>query len=197
MDRFIEQIVGKRKNGLDSIIYMFSYVMMIIFAFFALTNITGFVGMNEEGGIAFDWFRLIFFVVFGGLAFLIYLYKDRLIVEYDYTLTNDELDVSSVYNAKKRKYLTCIDLKNVVQCGPAQGPAFKKVSSQPGIKTHRWYVNANNPIYYFSFVKKGEHHLVLLELNDEMVTSIRTGRELPKGVWYDAEGKSTMYAGIS
>ena len=151
----------------------------------------------ETGGILFVWQNLVMTLVFGGVAYLLWRVSDNCRVEYDYTFTNGCLDVSRVLNNKRRKYLTALEMKDVIRCGPATGPAFQKTLSEPGIKCHNWFVNRDAKLYYFYFQRKGVKHVIVLELTDEMVAMIRSKNYLPREAWYDAEGRNSYAAGIS
>ena len=136
-------------------------------------------------------------LAFGGLTFLLFRVKDECRVEYDYAFTNGNLDVSKVMNERRRRYLCAMDTKDVISCGPAQGPAFQKALNEPGVKTHNWFVNRDAKLYYFYFQRKNMKHVIIVELNDEMVAMIRSKNYLPRGVWYDENGNSSYGASIS
>ena len=198
MDDFLEIIAVRRKQGLYTALYYMSWMFILLFALMAAISLTNIVGMNPEtGGVVFSWQSLLLTVVFGGGAFLLWRGSDNCRVEYDYTFTNGNLDVSRVLNNKRRKYLTALEMKNVIRCGPAAGPAFMKTLNEPGIKRHNWFVNRDAYLYYFYFQKKGLKHVIIVELNDEMVAMIRSKNYLPRGVWYDEDGKSNYGASIS
>ena len=82
-------------------------------------------------------------------------------------------------------------MKDVIRCGPAQGQAFAKTLNEPGIKRHNWFVNREANLYFFYFQKKGLKHVIILELNQEMIDMIRSKSYLQRGVWYDADGKQS------
>ena len=136
-------------------------------------------------------------LVTGGAAFLVYRWKDTLRVEYDYTFTNGALDISSVLNNRRRRYLCAMDTQDVVRCGPATGPAFERTLKEPGIKVHNWFVNREAKLFYFYFQKKGVKHVAVMELNDEMIAVIRSKNYLPMGTWYDADGKQSYGRSLS
>ena len=89
-----------------------------------------------------------------------------------------------------------METKDVISCGPATGPAFQKALKEPGVKTHNWFVNREHPLTFFYFQKKGVKHVVVLELNEEMISVIRSKKYLQMGVWHDADGKAA-YASLS
>ena len=198
MDDFLETIAVRRKQGLYTVLYYACWAVIVVFAMVAAFSLAGVISINPEtGGMTFVWQNLALFLVFGGAAYLLWRGSDNCRVEYDYTFTNGNLDVSRVLNNKRRKYLTALEMKDVIRCGPAAGPAFKKTLSEPGIKVHNWFVNRDAKLYYFYFQRKGVKHVIVLELTDEMVAMIRSKNYLPRDAWYDEEGRSGYAASIS
>ena len=198
MDDFLETIAVRRRQGLYTLLYYACWLLIVIFALVAAVSLSGAIGVNPEtGGMVFVWQNLVIGLVFGGAAYLLWRGSDNCRVEYDYTFTNGNLDVSRVLNNKRRKYLTALEMKDVIRCGPATGPAFQKTLSEPGIKCHNWFVNRDAKLYYFYFQRKGVKHVIVLELTDEMVAIIRSKNYLPREAWYDAEGRNSYAAGIS
>jgi len=197
MDDFLEQTAVRQKQGVFTLLYYLMWVVMIVFALIAVFGLTSMIGVNPEtGGIAFNFPSLIMGVVFGALAFVCFRAKDECRVEYDYAFTNGSLDVSKVMNERRRRYLCAMETKDVISCGPAKGPAFQKALKEPGVKQHNWFVNREAKLTYFYFQKKGVKHLAVLELNDEMISVIRSKKYLQPGVWHDEDGKS-RYASLS
>ena len=197
MDDFIEQTARRQKQGAFTLLYYGAWALMILCRALAIYSLSSVIGTDvETGGIAFRPMFLLGLLVFGGLAFLLYRGKDECRIEYDYAFTNGALDISKVMNERRRRYLCALDTKEVVSCGPATGPAFQKALKEPGVKVHNWFVNREAKLYYFYFQKKGVKHVIVLELNDEMISVIRSKKYLQMGVWHDADGKS-VYASIS
>ena len=192
MDDFLEQTAIRRKHGLFSMLYYLTWMLFALFTvatfFLGVTNI---VGTNPETGkIAFSIRALIITVVCGGLAFLCWRQKDNFRVEYDYSFTNGTLDVSKVLNNRRRRYLCSVEVKDVIRCGPATGPAFKKTLAEPGIKVHNFFLNRDAKLYFFYFAKKGVKHVLVLELNDEMIAVMRSkSNYIQRAAWYDADGQ--------
>lgn len=190
MDDFLEQVARRRRQGAYTLLYVFIWVTLIISGFLALMYLMNIIGFDENG-IRFDFISLIFAVVFGGITFLLWRRADYCRMEYDYSFTNGTLDISQVLNNKRRRYLTALDMKDVVSCGPAQGPAFRKLLNDKSIKRHNWFLNRDAKLYYFYFVKKNVKHLAVVELTDEMVEVIRSKSYLQRGVWTDENGKTS------
>lgn len=197
MDDFLEQVARRRNQGIFTLLFVLIWTMIIICGLMAFMNLISIVGMSPEGGIRFNFINLIIAVVFGGMTFLLWRRADYCRMEYDYTFTNGVLDVSQVLNNKRRRYLTALEMKEVIRCGPTQGPGFQKTLNEPGIKKHNWFLNRDANLYYFYFTKKGVKHLAVLELQEEMIAMIRSKKYLQPGVWVDADGKSNYNYGVS
>ena len=99
MDSFLEEVVVKRKRGLEGLLYALSWVMLVLFglyAFLQLQNVT--LVLSTEG---FSTSVLIYaaqLVIFGGAAVLLFLRKDQIKMEYEYTFTNGQMDFAQVFN---------------------------------------------------------------------------------------------------
>ena len=198
MDDFLEIIAVRRNQGLFTALYYVCWLLIIVFALLAAFFLTNVVGVNPEtGSMVFVWQGLVMALLFGGAAFLLWRASDHCRVEYDYTFTNGNLDVSRVLNNKRRKYLTALEMKDVIRCGPAAGPAFAKTLNEPDIKRHNWFVNREANLYYFYFQRKGVKHMIVLELTQEMVDMIRSRNYLPREAWYDAEGRQSYGVRVS
>ena len=198
MDDFLEIVAYRRKQGVFTALYYLCWMFIIFFALMAAFSMANIVRMNPEtGGVAFSLISLLMTLGFGAGAFLLWRASDNCRVEYDYTFTNGNLDVSRVLNNKRRKYLTALEMKDVIRCGPATGPAFNKTLNEPGIKRHNWFVNREANLYFFYFQRKGLKHIIILELNQEMVDMIRSKNYLPRDAWYNADGSQSYGARIS
>ena len=198
MDDFLEIIAFRRKQGLYTLLYYMCWALIIVFGLYAAISLSSIVGMNPEtGGIAFSWINLLLTLACGGAAFGLWRLSDNCRVEYDYTFTNGNLDVSRVLNNRRRKYLTALEMKDVIRCGPAAGPAFMKTLNEPGIKRHNWFVNREANLYFFYFQRKNVKHVIVLELTDEMVQMIRSKSYLPREAWYENDGSQSYGRRIS
>ena len=192
MDDFLEIVAFRRHQGAYTLLYFFCWIFVVVFALTAAISMANIVGVNADNtGIAFSLPNLLMTLAFGAGAFGLWRASDLCRVEYDYTFTNGTLDVSRVLNNKRRKYLTALEMKDVIRCGPAAGPAFNRTLSEPGIKRHNWFVNREANLYYFYFQKKNVKHVIVLELTDEMVAMIRSKSYLQRGAWYDAQGNQS------
>jgi hypothetical protein len=174
MDHFREEIVVKKNRGLDEALYYLSVFVMVIMALIAVITFQSiFAGFNL--------FSIIVFVISGGTAVLLFLKRDRLRTEFEYTFTNGEMDFAKVFNNQRRKSLGTMRVKNVEAFGPVNSPAFQRYITMPGVKREHWFLNRGAELYYFYFVKDGNKRVIILEPSDEMVESIK--KYLQRGAW--------------
>lgn len=176
MDHFLEEVVVKRKQGLQNALYAFATVSMYVFAIIALFTLSTIF-------YAFDDSSLIILVVFGAAAVLLYLRKDRLRTEYEYTFTNGDMDFAMVFNNQKRKTLGTMKVKNVDAFGPVNSNAFRKYLGMPNLKRRNWFLNRDAELYFFYYQKEGNKNMIVLEPSEEMVGLIK--KYLPRGIYVD------------
>ncbi len=166
MDHFREEIVVKKNKGLDEVLYFVSAVMMVIMALFAVIQL-------QLLFTSFNLFSVIVVVICGGSAVLLFLRRDRLRTDYEYTFTNGEMDFAKVFNNQKRKNLGTMRVKNVEAFGPVSSSSFQRYITMPGIKKEHWFLNRGAELYYFYFVKDGNKRVIILEPSEEMVDLIK------------------------
>ncbi len=174
MDHFLEEVVVKRKNGLNRILYYLSWVIMIFSAIIASMTL-------GTLSTAFSWFSVIVIVISAGIAVYTWFFHDKLLTEYEYTFTNGSLDFAEVYNNKKRKSLGSLNVRNVEAFGKVTSSSFQRYLNMPGIKRMNWFLNREAELYYFYFTKDTDKKMIILEPSEEMVENIR--KYLPNGAW--------------
>lgn len=107
MDVFLEQLVVKKKTGMDilKIVGLILATIIVVFlAFFVLPRISR----------IFSTFGV--FIVVGALYGAWYLITG-LNVEYEYILTNGEIDVDKIIAQRKRKRLITVNTRNFSEFG--------------------------------------------------------------------------------
>ncbi len=183
MDNFLEEVAVKRNRGSQSLMYALCWVIMIVCglgAFFLFSTLT------MSASMVALIVNIVICVVLAGIVFLVWRAKDNFRTEYEYTFTNGDLDVSKVLANSRRKYLTCLPMKNVEACGlVSNANAFQKWLKTPNIKVHNWFLNRDAQLVYFYFVKNNVKHLMVVELSDEMIKVIRSQNYLGFGVWQE------------
>ena len=182
MDQFLEQVVTKRNTASQTITYILAWVALILTGLMAFLQFTSITAVLSQYGMGVEFIiTIVQLVIFGGIAVLIFLYKDRIKMEYEYTFTNNQLDFAQVYNNKKRKNLGTMNIKNLEACGLVSSGSFNRYINMQGIKRTNWFLNRDSELMYFYFQKDQQKRIIIIEPNEEMIGLIK--RNLPQGVW--------------
>ena len=176
LDNFKEEVIVKRNRGLNSLMYVMCWFFMIVFGLIGLMSLSALMGGN------FNWQVIVQLVIFGGMAYLIWRYKDNYRTEYEYTFTNGDLDVSKVLGNTRRMSLTSLPMKNVESAGRVTDPSFQRYITMKDVKKHNWFLNRGNNLCYFYFVKNSVKHVIVVEPSDEMVEMAKP--YMGYGVWH-------------
>ncbi len=176
MDHFMEEVVVRKKRFLFEFLYAVSNVAMVLFAILGMMLITPVLSSFTLIGAA------IVVILLAG-AVLLFLRKDRLRSEYEYTFTNGELDFAKVFNNQKRKSLGTMKVNNVEAFGSVTNGEFHKMVNMPGLKRRNWFLNRQAKLYYFYYQKESNKNMIVFEPSDELVGMIR--KYLPRGAYRD------------
>lgn len=166
MDRFLEEVVVKKQRGLNEAMYLLALVVMVFLAIF------GFM-MLQVLFVQFDVYSLVLTLLCLGGAVLLFLFRDRLRTEYEYTFTNGTLDFAMVFNNQKRKSLGSLAVNRVEAFGPVSGSAFQRYVTMNGVKRNNWFLNRGAELYYFYIQKENTKRLIVFEPSEEMVSYIK------------------------
>lgn len=176
MDHFMEEVVVKRNRALQNVCFALATIAMIVFGLMGLLMINVLL-------YSFSLLTLFETLVYIGLAVLLFLRRDRLRTEYEYTFTNGELDFAQVFNNQKRKTLGTMRVKNVAAFGPVDSNNFRKLINMPEMKKRNWFLNRDSKLYYFYYQKESTKNMIVLEPSDELVEMIR--KYLPQGAYQE------------
>ena len=174
MDHFLEEVVVKRRNTLNRILYYLSWIIMVFAALIASMTLSTLTAQ-------FSVYSLVVILLSAGIAVYTWFFHDKLLTEYEYTFTNGALDFAEVYNNKKRKSLGSLNVKNVEAFGKVSSPSFQRYLNMPGIKRMNWFLNREAELYYFYFTKESDKKMIILEPSEEMVEYIK--QYLPRGAF--------------
>lgn len=176
MDHFMEEVVVKRNRTFQTVTYVLATAVMVIAGLFALL-------MIQMLFMEFSFYALIETLLYAAVAVFLFLRRDRLRTEYEYTFTNGELDFAMVFNNQKRKTLGTMRVKNVEAFGPVDSNGFRKLINMPGLKRRNWFLNRDAKLYYFYYQKESAKNIIVLEPSDELVDMIR--KYLPRGAYQE------------
>ena len=175
MDNYREEIVVKKNRTFNNILYAALYMIMVISLLLAGI---AFSMIGTSGNFVFP---LILLVVNGGIVVLIWMKKDTLRTEYEYTFTNGDLDFAKVMGNSRRKNLGTMQVKNVEACGYVNTQSFQRYITMPGLKKINWFLNRGSDLFYFFYQKNGQKTMIVIEPSEEMVEMIKF--YLPQGVY--------------
>ena len=168
MDNFREEVVVRRNRLLNDLLYALAWVGIVIFGLIALMLLQGTIMV-----LNFNLPMIAVMLVTGGLAVLLFLKKDVLRTEYEYTFTNGELDFARVYGNNKRKELGSMRVKNVDACGWVTHQSFQRYINMPGVRKDNWFLTRDANLFYFYFVKDSAKRIIVIEPSKEMADLIR------------------------
>jgi hypothetical protein len=167
-DNVREEIVVKRKKALTMIMYMIIWLMMLVSALIGSISLMGIMSPN---GINFV--SIIYLVIFGGGAVLMWFGKDYLRVEYEYSFTNGVVDIAQVINNRRRKELVTFKTREVEIVAPIDDPKLHNFEARPNLKKIKAVLNADSDIYFASFRKNEVQYLLYFEPSKEFLQLMR------------------------
>ena len=173
MDHFMEEVVVKHRRGAQDTLYYLANIVMVLSALLGFSMVTSLMmGITVE--------TVVMVVCTLGIAVFLYLRKDQIRTEYEYTFTNGDLDFAQVYNNRKRKNLGTMKVKNVAAFGAVNSDKFRKLNHTPGLERRNWFLNREAELYYFYYQKENKKTMIVFEPSAELVSMIH--KYLPQGV---------------
>ncbi len=197
MEQYIEQTVSCDRSGGKRAAYLLLCSAAVIFLLITAVSAAAAISNNADGSLKLNWIAVIAAAVSLILAVIAWIKKDNFCIDYDYAYFEGEISISAVYNSKRRKKLRDLKLGSVRICGSTASEPYRKIAAQSSVNKHKWYANANNPLFFFLCEDGGSRSLVLLELDERIIDAVRRSKQLAGGAWQDKEGKSNSYAGLS
>lgn len=181
MDHFLEEVVIQKNRTMNDIMYILSWVVLVLSGITAMMEVSGVLQMLSAGvpftsllmdiGLA---------LVSAAICAFTYLRNDRLKTEFEYTFTNGALDFAMVFNNKKRKNLGTLNVRTIDAFGKVNSDQFQRYVSMKDVKQDRWFLNRGAELYYFYFKKNDNKRLIIFEPSEEMVKNIQ--HYLPQGM---------------
>lgn len=117
MDVFFEQIVAKRSTGVDvakKIGIVFAAIILVLLFTFILPGFRVAEGILGMIGQVFSMLGLLLAV---GAVYGAYYLISGMNIEYEYILTNGEIDVDKIIARRKRKRLVTVDTRTFTEFG--------------------------------------------------------------------------------
>lgn len=178
MDVFMEHLVPKKKDNKDKLIIaliiaggvvltlvLFAVMMAIAFAMASAAQ------QSSGGGMVFSIGLLLVAFMWYGAILLI----NSRSIEYEYIVTNNELDIDKVMSKKGRKHLITIDMKDVTCMARIDDDQYNSVYKNPpqGIRVLNYSaMNKNGYTYFADASVEGERTIVLFQPTNKMVEAL-------------------------
>ncbi len=166
MDTFIEYMVKKKRDGADWL-----KIFGAIFGALAITFVLGFLVTITDSMLFILWFALCVVVWYG-----VYIVISRQNIEYEYTLTNGELDVDAIYSKRRRVHLLTVRVRSFDMCAPAYDEKYKNeylgVKEIKRIYKYAGSMDSSN-LYFADFLQSGDKVRLCFEPSKKMIEAIR------------------------
>ncbi|NLZ47864.1 MAG: hypothetical protein GX895_03600 [Clostridiales bacterium] len=148
MDNYYEQLVTSKETPKYIVSRIGMIVATITAVFYLLIN------------------QLVFFLIFALIAIILFFIKKRSYVEYEYTITNGDIDVDIIYEQKKRKRVFNFNVKDVELLAPVDSDEIKNFSGIQG-KVVKFYPSTSNDRIYAAMLNKGGKKFKVLFVPNE------------------------------
>ncbi len=160
MDKFMEKIVAKRKTIADYVIIALVIVVIMLALFIFLTT-------NIRIGMGIDLLLVV------GLIYLGYIIITSRNVEYEYIVTNGDLDIDRIVAKRKRKRIFSASSKEFDVIAPVNSSSFTQLD-----QTIKNRIDASSSInspdaYYFTLNYNNNKTLVIFEPDDRMLNNFK------------------------
>ena len=163
MDNFKEDIVTSRSTLLPNLLYVLCWVMIVI------SGVYAFLLLQVLMMVEFSVGTLATLLLSAACAVLVFLFKDNIKTEYEYTFTNGSLDFAKVLRGARRKELGSMNVANVAACGHVAHDSFRRYLSMKDVEKKNWFLNRDGNLFYFYYVKENKKHMIIIEPSEEMV----------------------------
>ena len=160
MDNYSEQLVPRVSTGADKAKKIAISVAAILLA-----------SMLMWLAIVFSFFSLILlvFVVLGGSVWII----SNMDVEYEYIVTNDELDIDKIIGRRKRKRMITLDLRSAEDFGTYP------ITDEPNVDATVHATTGYEKDAHYMLFQHGSYGKVMLIFNPNEKTREAIMQEIP------------------
>lgn len=166
MDIFLEKIVKHKKTFMDTLISV-GIVVLALLLIVILSSFPSIRGFSP------------FYIV--GLGYLAYFFIRNRNIEYEYIVTNGDLDIDTIIAQRKRKRLFSAECRNFEVVAKMNSDQYDY--NMKSIKNRIYAVSSmeSQDIYFISLVKDGQKTLVFFEPHPKMIESFK--KYIPRKVF--------------
>ncbi len=165
MDVFCEYIVNKKKSVTDFLVITLigavaiiaTYILMLVTMIFGQYNLAS-IGLLLIAGC---WWGAITLI------------RNRNI-EFEYILTNHELDIDRIVAKSRRKRLCTIDFRHIDLCASISDPAYTAIYANSNGRTVKNYAgDLDATVYFVDFTKESEQMRVIFQPSRRILDGIK------------------------
>ncbi len=165
MDTYVEFIVKKQKDIKD---------YLICVAACAIAFLCSFIVLSIQ---ALASFVIVLFWLVIGIWYVAYRVIVSRNIEFEYTVTNGELDIDKIINRKRRKRILTVDAKNFDTFEPVNENLLMRIKSMSPITAIHAEGDINSPDTYVAvFNKNGVKNCLFMQPNERVVEAIAKRR---------------------
>ncbi len=157
MDIFIEKIVKRRKTPTDIAFAVLMVLVALILSFVAFTFLQSFA-----------------IVVVFGIGYLAYILITRRNIEYEYSVTNGDLDIDMIANQRKRKRVFSMSCKEFEVVAKVKSAQYTHEMKECKTVKDFTSLSPNADIWFIFHRQGGTPTVVLFEPTSQMIDNFRT-----------------------
>ncbi|HOV69062.1 MAG TPA: hypothetical protein PLZ84_01910 [Clostridia bacterium] len=173
MESFYEESIYKADMRTNRLLYGIMLAFVAVSAVFAVLSLIIFT-------LIFGFFTGFFTAaVFGIMALVFNVFKDRQIIEYDYVYLEGILTVAKVINNKKRVEIISVSTDEITALGRIDDGKFERIKQNAKIINS--YLNPDNPLYYCAMQQNGNNTILVFEPSFKMLDMISSSNKLLRG----------------
>lgn len=143
-----EYLLKRKKGAKEILLSILIYVVALILSFVCILSASSLAGIGLLLSVA---------CFYGG-----YWLTSKLNREFEYTFTDDSVDIDVIYNASRRKRLISFDLKDAEIIAPIKSGEYKRFE-KGDYKEIDATTNSKNANVYFAVVNKNGNFIVKFE----------------------------------
>jgi hypothetical protein len=164
MDIFIERIVAKKRDMKDNLISV-GVILGSLLLFFILLNIPVVSQLISQLGLGI--------FIFAGLVYLCYRVIVSRNVEYEYILTNGDLDIDKITAKRKRKRIFSGSCKEFDILARVKSEEFKKAIYSIKNRIDASSTMLSNNAFFITANYKGMKTMVIFEPDERMLNNFK------------------------
>lgn len=159
MDSFIEKIVVRKKTAKDYLI-MVGVILAGLVLFFALQLVA--------------FLRPFFLIIAAAIVYFMYQFVIARNIEYEYIVTNGDLDIDMIIAQKRRKRIFSANCKDFDIVAKLKGGYNDRRISNVNKRIEAVSSIDSEDVYFLTLVYKGEKTAVLFEPDERMLKTFKT-----------------------